>query len=135
MQNKTPKAHSFINSEAVLLMSPYRTESGCLFIYLFLIPKFGRVCNKFASTYYLFSTSSWLFYPTRARFAGPLQEASIVSAHWRTEYDSLSRILCSAAIERISLSYLRRLEMCCSDLYPGNSYFFNLHGFPYCEGL
>lgn len=33
---------------------------------------------------------------------------------------TLSRILCSAAIERISLSYLRRLEMCCSDLYPGN---------------
>lgn len=27
----------------------------------------------------------------------------------------------SAAIERISLSYLRRLELCCSDLYPGNS--------------
>lgn len=42
---------------------------------LFFLPRFGRLssfsCNKFEWTSYLFSTSSWLFYSTRARCHRP----------------------------------------------------------------
>lgn len=69
VENKTLKAQSLytVSSEALLLMSTHWTGSG----FSFLLPRSGRIFLQVCMSLYLFSSSSQLFYPTRARLQNP----------------------------------------------------------------
>lgn len=114
VENKTLRAQSLyvINSEALLLTSTHRTGSGFSFFLSQIWQDFFIFLQGVCVNFCLFSSSSRLVlsYQSQASKSFCKRWVSIVSAAWTTKYRSVCRIVCSAAIERISLSCLKKIS-------------------------